>query len=411
MLPEKRSPSLGMTDRRQVLNMSYLKNPSIALATGYLVGQGSVFGFQLIAKAYDATEFLGLTVLFVSLASFALQFSDFGNTTYVVRKVMAGKNSESAFLTSRSFLAFWSCAFIAIATYQSGQDASLDLLLVALPLLGMLSGLQVFGVLEARNQYWRMTLLQSIPWATMSVTFSILLWTKQSLLTFAPIALLVACLLVYSAGKRIARYERGAQSAVRPNFKALFSALPFVTGPIGGQVWGRVVILAISSQLGLSALGDFGIVRNTQVALILLLGFLGRPILRSFVAKYVASGSRTASLRELLYLYRKLLGLSVIVPVLVVISEVGEFAIPHLSNWLWLLIAIPISLTQVALVQCNQIDYTKRQLILFDNLALMANIGTFVLLKPVGLVFSVVGGETMQCLVGIGIRLSIKGQR
>lgn len=390
--------------------MSYLTNPSIALAAGYLVGQGSVFGFQLVAKAHDATEFLGLTVLFVSLASFALQFSDFGNTTYVVRKAMEGGNGESTFLTSRSVLAFWSCAIIAIATYQSGQDASLDLLLIGLPLLGMLSGLQLFGVLEARSQYWLMTALQSIPWVTMSVTFSILLWTNQSFLTFVPIALLLACLLVYAAGKRITRREGSSQSAVRPDLKALFSALPFVTGPIGGQVWGRVVILAISSQLGLSALGDYGIVRNTQVALILLLGFLGRPILRSFVATYVASGSRTASLRELLYLYRKLLGLSVIAPVLVILSEVGEFAFSQLSNWSWLLVAIPISLTQVALVQCNQIDYTKRQLILFDNLALVANIGTFFLLIPVGLVFSVVGGEIMQCLVGIGIRRSIKGQ-
>mgnify|MGYP000143702405 CR=1 FL=1 len=64
-----------------------MKKATTFLIIAYLIGQGSAFSVQLTSKFLGNSEITGLIVILISLFSFSYQFSDMGNSIYVVRKL------------------------------------------------------------------------------------------------------------------------------------------------------------------------------------------------------------------------------------------------------------------------------------------------------------------------------------
>jgi hypothetical protein len=382
----------------------FSRNPSLALGLGYLVGQGSVFLFQFIAKIEHANEFLGLTVIFVSLVSFALQFSDFGNSTYVSRKVINGEQGVDQFLFSRAVLGFLLCSCLSIAAYAADLDSSLLTLLVLLPLIGVVCALQAYGVLEAHGRYVLIAFLQALPWLAMAALFLSLLQLDQTHLNLIPFVLLALCAWLLLFSRRQLAKEARPQPFQPSSRRRWWVALPYVSGPLGGQVWGRVVIFYVSSSVGLASVGDYGIMRNVQIASLLLLGFLMRPILRDYLAQWTDRCESGARLPSLLAKYKTVLALSFLGPATAALLNVSDINSMYLSGWGWLLLGMPMTVVQLACVQCNQVDCGSRLLLGLDALSLSMNVFTFFLFSSFSVVLAIVMGELVQCIASLGGR-------
>ncbi len=384
------------------MNRKILRNPSLLLAGGYAAGQGSMFLTQLVVKHYGYNEMLGIIVILVSIISFALQFIDIGNSTFMVRAITRAENDTAGeFLINRAVVAFFICLLFSWWVFYENKEIAGVVTLLALPIIGAICGGTATAYLEANRNYFTLTVANAMPWLTMSLVSGLTAFFLPAgyifIVTFASIVAVCSLSLIYTFN----RYFRNIQSAPKINLKTIKSVLAFVLPQMGGQIWFRMVIFEINNKLGLIGLGVFGLFRYAQVAMLLILGFMTRPKLQQYIANHNVNNCYRLS--DLLFLYKTAFAFSMLGPILWICSmlivlptEWAEFV-----QWTILVAALPITLISIAVSQLNQLTQSFQYIVIVETFCLLMNILVFYLLFSISTGGAIVAGESLGAISNI----------
>jgi len=369
---------------------------SILLALAYLIGQGSVFLSQVTIKALGHHELTGLAVLIVSIFSFAYQFSDFGNPTFV-NKCLEESNEVSArlFIYSRAFIGFLITLAFSLYAYVTSPELSVAVVIM-MPLCALLYGFSVNGYLENKSDYAKIAVLQAAPWLITALVVLLLLNPSVEVVYLWVILLLVAFFYVivsyYFAG-------RNFTTEVSVTLKSLINALAFIVGPISGQIWGRIVILLVGQHAGLIALGIFGLIKYIQVASSLSTSFIARPI--------IAQLAREKNIGGVVFVVRHSSFLLITMMVgpfsYLCIGMLSYLGLVEYEYMKWAVVLNVTPLWSIAYVsyQLNQIVLRSREIVVIDKLSLLANIAIFFMIYKKNLPLAVFLGESVSALMVI----------
>lgn len=372
---------------------------SAFLLAGYLVGQGGVFLLQLLLKIYGYQELLGMTVLAVSFVSLSLQFSDFGNATVVVRSEISGnRTAVVSYLIGRAVLGFAISAIVSFYFYiKYGSGPAVDSILLFSPVLALFCGLSAVGIDEAKKHYASFAVTQAVPWIVLAGSLFILCFSEHRVdLAVFPILFTAILIVRFTWSRSGIDLSRSLFSRIPVG---VYLAVPIVLAPISGQIWGRIVLFMVGDKVGLSALGEFGLARNIQVAWLLTLSFMSRPILRNFLDKVRADNS-SANLFDLVLCSRRVLGLSMWAPL-----SVGlVYFMGYLSDgymWYCILAIIPVMWIHSQVHVINQLTFKFKWLVIVDHVGLIFGVFVFLLFIERSPLLAVVFSEVIQVFVGV----------
>lgn len=245
------------------------------------MGQGSLFLAQLMIKIFGNGEQLGLSVLLISYFSFAMQFSDYGNSAYVVSKLKEGETRQVfKFFQARALIAIVCCA--ALVVWQNPLEHSGVLMILMLSIAGGAAGASCVGVFEYRGEYKRYAAIQATPWvlAALCLVAIVILPTIKM-----DVAGMCFCVSILGASIYASHAAKKWPETNLVNSRAIFAALSFIAPALGGQLMGRYVLNSIKDDYGLLELGDFGLLKYMQIACFLSLGFWLRPIHREIALR------------------------------------------------------------------------------------------------------------------------------
>jgi len=151
-----------------------------------------------------------------------------------------------------------------------------------------------------------------------------------------------------------------------------------------------------AENLGLSELGEFGVVRYLQIALVLILGFLSRPMFRNYVRNHEISYSLKSA-----YVYCKLpINISIAIGIVVIgVEALGGFVFSYWLYWYFLLILIPVGVVAQLSTQVAQLKFGPNKTMWQDLLALVGNVVFFYLVLKKNIMLAVVAGEVSSLLI------------
>jgi O-antigen/teichoic acid export membrane protein len=371
-------------------------NPSLVLALGYAIGQGSIFVLQLTARYLGLFEVAGLIVLLVSVISFCFQFSDMGNSTYLVKNIIEKQtNQVSQFIYSRAVLGLLICILFSIVGWYQYPKPSLIAMYLVLPLIGAFCALFQTSYLEASQNYLKMAICNCLPWLVMCIAMLAFFTPADMTLAVAIVSLsvLVCCFCVcrYCWFFKKSDFE----------FKSILIASAFVFPPLGGQVLFRYILFSLASTASLAELGALGTVRYGQVGSILILSFIIRPLIRDCINDF-SSGSADISFATLIKKYKFALILSVSISIVCIV--VYLINLNHAENraglvyWLPVLFMLPLVVCAQAATQTNQLILKPSLQLFIEYLGLAVNLIAFVVLVMINPVVAIVVGEVLYAI-------------
>lgn len=387
-----------------------LANSSILLSLGYLLGQGSTFISQLIIKHYGGFELLGATTLIVSLMSFAFQFNDFGNVSYVVKTVAKRQLGEMVgFVIFRSVLG---ALITLVFVYQAVQVKESHLsgwLILGVPCLGLLSGLALTGLLEHEGNYKKLAFVQNFPWLlnAIFICFALVTTTYQNVVMVS--WLVAAGLSLYFSWSGQMRLL-----VLLKNVKFRYvvtNAIVYISTPLMSQLYGRYVMLAITASYGLVMLGVFGLVRYVQVGLSLILSFWLRPIHRELSVAlhhdrnlgYVSTLSR--------YKYPLLFSVVVVFSVVGGVQLEREYFGDEAVRWIYLLLVMPPWIIGSVSSQYISRHFSSRVFGSVDLAGLLVNFIIFQMLFRMDPLLGIAMGEGAQILFTVIFAIWLSNRR
>jgi hypothetical protein len=258
--------------------MQLLRQKSVALATGFALGQGSVFlvNAGLLLQGRQASA--GLLVAITACFSFTLLFADLANPTRLAQLIAHGDGAGiGRFLSGRAGIGCIAAAVLALVLMlQIVKLPQAAAVAASMGLAAAIYGATTVAFHEARGDYWRFALLQSAPWVVFaSGAFAAFHWLGDDAAVLAVALMLPAIALAYRQAARVA-YAGAAPSRRWHDMRSTF---PYLVGPLLSQVWGRLVIVVLAMLYGARFLGEFGLFRQVEVAVILLFGFVLRPVI------------------------------------------------------------------------------------------------------------------------------------
>lgn len=246
---------------------------SLLLAIGYFSSQGLYFLFQIWMKYRGMHELLGEFVVLVGVFSFAFQFSEFGNYSYLLRPKISGTRDELAFVTSRAIVGFFLAAVFSYASAKSLSVRFLDPYFWIAPLVALGMALSPNYINEKKLNYISIVGLQFYVWVSLIGSLlmsSFNLVSPYILASLWIVALMFFLAFLWKAGESV-------PILVAVSIKDIKRFLFFVFGNLASQLWGRSAIIYVMGVAGASWIGDFSIVRSIQGVIILVLGFSIRP--------------------------------------------------------------------------------------------------------------------------------------
>lgn len=369
---------------------------SAFLAVGYCIGQGSAFLLQLALIQSGAVEAAGRAALFISLFSLCLQFVDLGNPTQGAHTYQKSRAEFHEFLRSRAFVGLILGSAVAVY-FLSLAGESVDWWLM--PLFGLAAyffGCSETAKFEAARKYHLLAAANTMPWLPFAAVSGVALGYLSTLV--ANLAIAVVTLSVAVLSFRLTTTQKFSQhwGAVR-----LSSSLPYISTTLMGQVWGRVVFGIVVSTVGLAEFAYFSLVRQIQVALIVLFGFLIRPRLHLVFSEYERSG--TVSIQTLAPQVVPL-ALALLVTVAgVLISFVPLFTgwVPaEIRQWMPLLIAVFPAALNLLMMQVNQRRLSAGKFLIVEKLGLALNVVLFLALVNLsGVLMALVFAESIGVFV------------
>jgi len=369
------------------------------LTGGYCIGQGSAFLLQVALVRGGAGEAAGRAALFISLFSLCLQFVDLGNPTQGARTYQKSRAEYHSFLRSRAFIGLILSG--AVAVYFLGLTGErLNWWLV--PLFGLAAyffGCTETAKFEAAGKYHLLAAANAMPWLPFAVVSGIALsYFSSSAANFA-VAIVTLSLAVLLF--RLTSTQKLSQlwGPVR-----LSSSVPYISTTLMGQVWGRVVFGIVVATVGLAEFAFFGLVRQVQVALIVLFGFLIRPRLHLVFGQFERSGA--ISLQTLMPQLIPL-GLAMLVTVFgALVSAVPFFGgwIPaDVRQWMPLLIVVFPATLNLLLTQLNQRRLVASKFLIVEKLGFALNVILFLVsIKLSGVLMALVFAESIGVLITLG---------
>lgn len=389
--------------------MKLAKKGSLVLFLGYAIGQGSTLLLQLISKYLEFDELTGFFVLIISLFSFCFQFSDMGNSTFLVKNIIIRNyKTVESFIYIRSLVSFFICLLFGIYVYfLNSKVEGLFPFVVVMPILGAILGQLRLAYSESVADYLHMSFVNLIGWVSLSLLLSLYMFLPSSaydLLNWIIAFVLCLCALLI----RLKSIKHRKTLLLTKSSVIDFSLYPrvfqFLLPQIGGQVWGRTILLIIANQSGLISLGILGIAKYGQVFLTLLLSFITRPILRSYISDKTEQ-KISFSLISLLFYYRKAFILSLLGPLSFIIMR-NYFGGVFLG-WEILFCITPFTLLSQACVQVNQLTLSAKHQISIDFFGLLLNISVFFLIFDNNIINAVFFGELTQCIANFIICILI----
>lgn len=370
-------------------------NASLLLAGGYLLGQGVAFGGQAYLKAFSDAETLGAAVIFLSMFSFAFQFNDFGNVSYVVGQFSRSRAHEvSSFLATRAYCAGIATLIVtgaASVTSNSPVSAALVAVFVGVAVVAATSRV---GYFEYKRRYAVMSAMQSAAWMLVGLTLPIMHW-------IAPINwvwIIVSWLLIVTLSTAAHR------TALPVTWKSADVAhLAYILPPLVGQINGRYILVAVQAVYGLANVGNFGLAKYLQVASSLSLGFLLRPI-HAAINVQIRDAYRSEASVVKKYVWP--LGLSLVPPLLAaIVATNGIIKIDGDVSWFMLTASLPFWV--VAGISSNLSAQTLSPKVFssIEYFCVGVNAVVFTLLLKKGIVVAVVMGEVSQyaCSIVLGV--------
>lgn len=379
-----------------------LHSPSLLLAGGYAAGQGSMFLMQLAVKQFGYDETLGMIVILVSVVSFALQFTDIGNSTFMVRAIARGENDTAAeFLKARVVVAFFICSLFSAWIYFEHKEIVGMVTLVTVPIIGAICGGTATAYLEANRRYFLLTIANAMPWLSMSMMCGLSAFYLNANYIFAMVLITVALICMAIAILVATRCTQKLYFSRKLEIRAIQSVWSFFLPQMGGQIWFRVVIFELNNKIGLAALGIFGLFRYVQVATLLVLGFMTRPQLQ----KYIATCEKNSDYKliDLLRLYKTAFIFAMFGPIIWVISKLVVVPAGWYEplQWLVLLVALPLTLVSISVTQLNQLTRPFQYVVFVEALCLGLNVVTFYHILSVSASVAIVAGEAIAALANV----------
>jgi hypothetical protein len=387
-----------------------VKQPSFILIAGYLAGQGSALLLQGSTKLMGYDELVGIFVLVISLYSFGFQFSDIGNSTYLVKKSTEFNKADIlGYLRVRSLTALIICIIFSIFSFYSSDFVIHELypFFILAPLSGCLAASYRTAILEAESNYLLMAIHNAIPWLALSLLLSLTVFFSIDRLFELSVVIGIAIIfVVYVNGILIKSKAEISEGAVYRN--KIIRVFQFVAPQLGGQVWGRVILFHVATNIGLSALGVFGLIKYIQVFLTLMIGFVTRPKLRNYIDKCL-SESLAPSFEDLILEYKIGLLLAFIGPVIYLFSLAPLFSNTG-SNWFLILCAIPFVFLSQTCIQINQLTLKPALQVIGSYIGLLLNMAGFFMLLNSGQDYpeAILAGEVLQCASNITFYFLIK---
>lgn len=383
-----------------------LSHPSVVLAIGYAIGQGSIFIVQLFARMLGSYDVSGLLVIIVSLISFCFQFSDMGNSTYLLRKIAANQSDEiGGFLFARVLFSFFVCLLFSVYGFLIFPKSEMYPLYTTLPILGCICAIFGGAGVESRGDYRKLAFFNSLPWVVLSLSLLLLLTSLE--LKFS---ILAVCATVTTACILISVRLKLPYSLVwsRAEF---WAAAQFVLPALGGQLFFRYIIFSLAAVVSLSELGALGIVRYFQVGTILLVGFIVRPKIRSYICanSNVHNGYR---LRYFLVNYKLSiqisLAFSLLSAVIYSVLNVISIGTDDFRYWLPILFSLPLSVMGQAVSQYNQLTAMPKISLLIEYTSLLASFAIFVYLLNISPVLSILISESIYAITLIATTILVR---
>ncbi len=386
----------------------------LALALGYVVGQGSTFLAQAGLMAVGRAEQAGHAAILISLFSLSFQFTDLGNTTRYAPLVRARQWAQAQqFLSTRAWIGLLVVIVTSVSMFKSTTAVTLSWSLCAVAAItAFINGLSPVGLYEVNARYNRFAIIQAVNWLLFSSTLFLVLFLDSSGIgttLFLLMWLLIASgmywmtrrdarqMITQSADAQAAKSASWAVLVKGLSAGSLMAALPYFTSTLVGQVWGRTLIVFIERSEGLVSFAHFALVRQVQVASILLLGFIIRPRLnKALQANYFSQH------RSVLYATVKLqikpigaaLALSLGGTAFSLVNGLPAWA----SKWQqWSILFLPMlpSMLNMCLGPVHQALLPQRIFLIIEKLALVTSIVLFLVLYSLSLKWAVVVSESV----------------
>lgn len=361
-----------------------MKLPSSSfLILGFIVGQGSLFCLQLYFLALNRDSDAGFIYALITLYSFSAQFSELGNTVRYSQINAKGDVREK----ENFYFGRWAIALIAgvlttlwYILISKSQDFPIEVMPFLIGCAAMIFAVNGNAENESAGKYGKYVLIQSGGW----VLFCVLIVLSYSVLgensykKFALYLPLLIAILVW--------YANPTPNSIHKNkitigilFAGVMSIFPYLFGQVFAQVWGRLMIANIHSDFGLEELGKFGIVRQVQLSLILLIGFLIRPHVRKYVSD-VGCNEKPHTLRCLLVDCRNYLILSLLLSLLALLiyglngmlGVLGKY-----REWMPLLMGTFPTVLGIVLLQYIHSLGIGRHVLILEIVALSLNMMVF----------------------------------
>jgi hypothetical protein len=374
---------------------------SVFLLSGFLAGQGSAFFLQASLVASGHGEAAGQMVLLISLFSLALQFSDFGNSTRAVKLYKDDKEfAYRRFLAGRALIGLVVTFVVAAAFNRTTHFSTQQILTIGLfGAAAYFFGLVETARHEARGDFRMLAGFQALPWLIFSAIGFMAATTvspKASEFLMGGVAFFLSV-----AAARISNPQR--IRTTRPSIPASISTLPYLSSLLVGQLWGRVVLVVMANQIGLVGLAYFGIVKQLEVAFILIFGFLVRPRLQEMFKIAHENKNWGGVLKAVRHQKTPLL-------LALCGSALGLLALPGHQKWIrspeferWLPLFLPIlpASLNFLLAQINQRCLPAKKFLVLEKFAFAANIGSFLALISQSPLLAIVVAESVPLLVTV----------
>lgn len=365
---------------------------SAYLTLGYLMGQGLVFFAQLNLKLSGKQEELGLVVMLISLFSLAVQFGEFGGSTYVIKKIKETNNNLVPFYVFRVLAALG--VMILVVLFGSNEinkilDPSFTYIFV---LIAVISALNCMPCIEYDNKYKLIAILSAVPWVLVAVSVYIVDYTVNYGVKILVYGALVGVVFVV-ANTWFFAARGGIIFGVTSIKQGLLAGVSYIVPPLCGQMVGRFVLLYVGGVSGLQELGDYGLYKYLQVGAALLLGFLIRPLHRQFIIDYINKPCEKRFFAVLMEYYATPLFFSVVISIAVCV--LGYFYI-NTTPWYLMVASMPF---WVAAGVATQFSSKKMSGTLFmknQYIGFVVNIAAFILISEYNIVLAIAAGEIAQ---------------
>lgn len=377
-------------------------NSTLFLMIGYAVGQGGGFALQVYCRQAGYLEQAGLLVLIFSLFSFSLQFSELGGATYISKNYNE-KNIENIkkFVSGRALFALLITIIMALYFNKNSDGASqvFPLILMA-PLLAFVFGLVPVSIFESTGNYAALALIQAVMWVIITSVGVVMVFLPKVFNYYVFASLIGGCFLYFFY---FAIFFRKIESE---KYKFLsppsLKALPFIFGAIGGQFWGRYILVKIENGYGLEVLGSFGFIKYLQVATCIFLSFMMRPIFQNFLR--TAKNKKITNAWVLIKFQKKSIYVALFVCVLGLFTGLYNNNYDYnkiIGPWMFISICIPGWVFCSIFSQLNQINFSGGNLIVIEAIGLLVNASLFLIFIDVSPVFAIIFGELGQAFVAI----------